>query len=1352
MNAKNVEAIYQLSPQQQGMLFESVLTPGSGIHVEQLIRTLEGKLNTAALTRAWAEIVQRHSIMRTGFVWKEQGEPLQVVLRHVDVPTEQYDLRSSSDAAAELTSYLKADRLRGFDLVKPPLMRLALFQTADSEYQFVWTLHHILMDGWCQPIVDRELFALYRAFDSGTEPLLPPVRPYRDYVWWLKQQDAGAAERFWRDTLQGFHQPTALGKETAAEIADVGEDRYGTQRVLMPAATTEKIRTLVRDHRVTLSTLVQGVWALLLHRYSGEPEVVFGTTLSGRPAALKGVDKMVGLFVNTVPLRITIDRKQSLWSWLEQLQEKHLELRRFEYCSSGQVHQWSELPGATPLYESILVVENYPHQATEKQTAGLGFRIKATQSFGAHTGYAISFLIADGAELILRFVYDRRRFTPDGAATIVGHFIKLLEAIAAKPEADLQSLAEVVRADEIPEVVARTGRVGTHGVETSALSETEKKLAEIWRELLGVTQISRDDNFFEWGGHSVLGTQLLARVRKSFTVELPLRHLFEAPTLAALAEKIEQARSSSSGATPGLQRVSREHSLPLSFAQQRLWFLHQLRPDNPFYNTPAAIRLRGELNVEALKLSLNEIAARHEVLRTRFPEVDDQPVQVIAPPGPVELSVVDLSSRPEAARAEEVQTLTTTEAKRPFDLAAGPVFRALLIRLAELDHVLVLNLHHIVSDAWSFGILFRELGALYGAFSFGQPSPLAPLSTQYADYSVWQAERLQESVLAEHLDFWRKQLAGAPDVLELPMDHSRPARPTYRGAHERFELPPELARQLKELSKAEGVTLFMTLMAAFQVLLAKLSKQETIVTGTDVANRSLAETEELIGLFVNLVPICTKVSPNLRFSELLRRVREVTLAAFAHQELPFEKLVEALQPERTLNRNPLVQILFVMQNVPFEQLQLPGLTVTPYELKDETARFDLAFFVSETEDRIKGVCVYSSDLFEQSSIVRLVHQFQELLQAIAGDPAELLTNLPPRETDQNMADRKAERLQSQLSRLKEVKRKPVGQSLSDMIALSSFGREETRITVITPAVSELELAEWASLNQKFVNERLLQDGAVLFRGFGVSSSSEFEKVALALCPELFGEYGDLPREQLEGKVYGATPYPADSAILFHNESSHLHRWPMKIWFLCLTPPQQGGETPVIDCRTIYKLLDPAIRRRFENKKLMYVRNYTSGLDVSWQSFFRTEDRAVVEDYCRRAGITCEWKNGNGLRTRQVCRAIVKHPQTGEQTFFNQIQLHHVACLESAVREALLSTLSLEDLPRNVYYGDGSTIEDAVVTEINELYRSNCASFAWQRGDVLMLNNMLVAHARNPYVGERKIVVAMGEMIEQSDVA
>ena len=1348
MSAKNVEAIYQLSPQQQGMLFESVSSPDSGIHIEQLVRTFEGKLNVSALTRAWEEIVRRHSIMRTGFVWKEQDEPLQVVLREVEVSIEHHDLRSSTDATNELNSYLQADRLRGFDLSKPPLMRLALFQTSENEYQFVWTLHHILMDGWCQPIVDRDFLTFYRAFESNAEPALAPVRPYRDYISWLKQHDSGEAEQFWRDTLKGFQGPTVLGKETFDEAGVISEERHGTHRVLVPAATTEKIRTLVRDHRVTLSTLVHGVWALLLSRYSGADEVVFGTTLSGRPPDLKGVDGMVGLFVNTVPLRLAIDPRESLWTWLEQLQEKHLQLRRFEYCSTGQVHQWSEVSGATPLYESILVFENYPHESPEKQFAGLGFRIKTARSFGAHTGYAISFLIAEAPELILRLVYDRRRFSPDGASAIIRHFMHLLAEIANRPESDLQCLLAQIPTAEIPNVVTRERRLTkSPNAESSPTSETEQKLAEIWRELLGVAQVNRNDNFFEWGGHSLLGTQLMSRVRSSFAVELPLRYLFEAPTLAALAEKIEQARRSPLSETAGLQRVPHDRPLPLSFAQQRLWFLHQLEPQNPFYNTPCAVRLSGNLNVEALKLSLNEIAARHEVLRTHFPAVEGQPIQAVSPPAPVEFAVVDLSSFPRASREDKAENLATKEARRPFDLAAGPVFRVLLIKLAEMDHLLILNLHHIVSDAWSFGVLFRELGTLYSAFCSSRPSPLPALAVQYPDYSVWQRQRLEGDVLTEHLDFWRQQLSGVPEVLEIPMDHQRPSRQTYRGANERFDLPPELTQQLRQLSKSESVTLFMTLMAAFQVLLAKLSKQETIVAGTDVANRSPRETEDLIGLFVNLVPICTRVFANLRFSEFLRQVREVTLAAFAHQELPFEKLVEELQPERALNRNPLVQILFVMQNVPFEKLQLRDLDVTPYELDDETSRFDVALFVSEREDKINGLCVYSSDLFEQSSIVRLLHQFRKLLQAIVDNSEARIADLALVEMDNKMADRKVERLQSQLSRLKGVKRKPVGLSLSDTIKLTSFGQDATRITVITPAVSDLELAQWATLSKRFVEDRLLQDGAMLFRGFDVNSSAEFEKVALALCPELFGEYGDLPREQLEGKVYGATPYPADSAILFHNESSHMHRWPMKIWFLCVTPPLSGGETPLVDCRTIYNLLDPAVRRRMEEKKLMYVRNYTSGLDVSWQSFFRTSDRAAVEDYCRRAGIGFEWKTGNELRTRQVCPAIVKHPQTGEPTFFNQIQLHHVACLEPAVRESLLSTLKPEDLPRNVYYGDGSPIEDSVVAEISELYRSNCASFAWRRGDVLMLNNMLVAHARNPYVGERKIVVAMGEMVE-----
>jgi alpha-ketoglutarate-dependent taurine dioxygenase len=480
----------------------------------------------------------------------------------------------------------------------------------------------------------------------------------------------------------------------------------------------------------------------------------------------------------------------------------------------------------------------------------------------------------------------------------------------------------------------------------------------------------------------------------------------------------------------------------------------------------------------------------------------------------------------------------------------------------------------------------------------------------------------------------------------------------------------------------------------------------------------------------------------------------VTLGAYEHQEVPFEKLVEELRPERSLSHNPLVQVLFVMQNTLRHRQELGGLTWTPFEISNGTSKFDLALFADESEEGIEIAWVYRSDLFDERTVNQMAARFETLLRNIVAQPdarinaLEIVAEAEKRERTME----KRERQELQIKKLRTAKRKAVDLSQASGIKMDYLKSGDSSLPLLVqPEIGDIDLVEWAKINYEFVQTQLLRHGGILFRGFDINSTTRFEQFAGSLCTELFGEYGDLPREGIGGKVYGSTPYPSDEAILFHNESSHMHRWPMKIWFYCITAAEQGGETPIVDCRKMYEALAPKVRERFMEKKLMYVRNYTDGLDVSWQDFFQTNDKSAVEAYCRSASLECDWKNGNGLRIRQVCPAIVKHPQTGEMVFFNQLQLHHIYCLAPAVRESLLSMFAEEDLPRNVYYGDGSPIEDSLIEEISELYQATAVSFPWVEGDVLMLNNMLVAHARNPYVGQRKIAVAMGDMISKEEV-
>ena len=522
---------------------------------------------------------------------------------------------------------------------------------------------------------------------------------------------------------------------------------------------------------------------------------------------------------------------------------------------------------------------------------------------------------------------------------------------------------------------------------------TEELLAAIWSQVLGIERVGIYDNFFQLGGHSLLATQVVSRIREAFQVEMPLRRLFEAPTVAGLAESVDVGRGAGLQASP-IVPVPRSGELPLSFAQQRLWFIDQLEPGSSVYNFPAAVRLKGPLNVAALKKSLDEIVKRHEALRTTFAIVDGRPVQVIAPLLTLTLPIVDLRELPEPEREREVQRLATNEALCPFDLAEGPLVRTTVLRLGENEHVGLLTMHHIVSDGWSTGILIREMAVLYDAFCSDRPASLPELPIQYADFAHWQRHWLEGEVLETQLTYWKQQLLGAPPLLELPADHPRPPLQTFRGAHQSILLTRTVGDGLKALSRQEGATLFMTLLAAFTILLHGYTNQDDLVVGTPTANRNRLEIEGLIGFFVNTLVLRTDLSDNPSFRDLLRRVREVCLGAYAHQDLPFERLVEELHPARDLSRNPLFQVMFVLQNAPLQAVELPGLSLSPIEVDTSTTHFDLTLHIVDTEQGLVGTLAYNTDLFEAVTITRMLGHFRTLLEAVIATPERCVSDLP----------------------------------------------------------------------------------------------------------------------------------------------------------------------------------------------------------------------------------------------------------------------------------------------------------------------------------------------------------------------
>ncbi|MCR6651353.1 MAG: condensation domain-containing protein [Cellvibrionaceae bacterium] len=799
--------------------------------------------------------------------------------------------------------------------------------------------------------------------------------------------------------------------------------------------------------------------------------------------------------------------------------------------------------------------------------------------------------------------------------------------------------------------------------------------------------------------------------------------------------------------------------MPLSPAQQRLWLVERMSglsgsQKSAAYNMAAALRLSGELNSAHLQKTLDTILARHEVLRTVYLEDDDgDPIAVVCEPTGLYMPVTDFTHMPVNERQSVVDRILAEFSAQPFELSSCPLVRSQLLRFDPTQHVLLLCIHHIAFDGWSVAVFVREFAAIYEGLNTGVAPLIPALDIQYTDYAVWQHQWLA-ATSEKNKEFWCRYLDGAPAATTVTADYAKSSKISTAGDALRMKIPGNAVTAINLLARRHETSAFTFLLATFTALLHRWTGASDMVIGTDVAGRSHPALENLIGFFVNVVPLRSRLTAGMTFSQWLRQTKETSLAAFEHQDVPLDQIVDYAKVQRNRGGNPLVQVLFVMQNTPRAHFDIPGLHIEVLPAPVATSKFDIAVFVEENEDGFHVDWIYATSLYQRETMEKMLNMWNELLQQVVATPEAPLEGINTSTITPSpdpLSSLPVAAKAGKLDKLKNIAGRPVASTAVNRspIRTSFFASDRQFPLVVEAASADQDAVAWARAQRGFIEESLGQYAAVLFRNFGLKTPQDFEAFAEAIEPELHGSYGDLPKKEGGRNIYQSTPYPERQMILYHNESSHLERWPRKQWFFCEVPSRIGGATPIVDCREMLRRLPQDIVRRFEEKGLLYVRTFTPRLDVSWQDFYKTEDTAELEIRLAAAGMTWRWLDKETLQVRSHSPAVITHPLTGDRVFFNQIQLHHPHCLESGMRTDLLDLVGAERMPRQVYYGDGSPIDDETVAVIGHCYEQCTVRFSWQQGDVALLDNMLVAHARDPYQGERKIVVAMGAMFERT---
>lgn len=1089
---------FPLSFAQQRLWLQDQLDPEATTYNIPLISRLRGNLNRKALIRSLNEIVKRHEALRTAFL-EVQGAPMQRIAPASAFRVSRIDLRhhAAEDQHQLLDDLLTEEAVEPFDLQQGLLIRVRLIQLHDDEHILCVIMHHIASDGWSIDIFQRELLALYAAFDQDKPSPLPalPIQ-YIDYaIWqrrWLQGSVLNRQLSYWQKQLSNL--PTLLPLPTDHPRPAIQTFRGATYQFLVPAELTSALKELSQCEGVTLFMTLLAAFQVWLAHHCNQEDIPVGTPIANRQRI--EVEALIGFFVNTLVMRADLSRNPSFNEVLQRVREMSMQAYNYQDLPFDQVVnavQSERSLDHSPLFQVLFSMQNI----TAKKTRPRGLQIEAIQPENTIAKFDLSLDVqeqssSEGNILKAEFEYNCDLFEATTIVRFAQRLLLLLESIVAQPHTQIWKLdmlpvqerdfiqhmwntsqAEIMQKqiiDADPTQLApdnyhihlldqyqcpvpvgvvgevyldnndnclyRTGKRARYRIDgeieyqrhveekarssptipgrkeereqqSSPQTLLEQEIAAIWSNVLGIDPPGRAENFFEIGGHSLLGVRVIARIRSQLEVDLSLRHLFEAPTVQELAQIIETVRKREvttsndipQGMTePELIRVAHDQPQLLSFEQQRLWLLEQLDPGTPTYNIPIAVGLSGPLHKRALAQSLRTIIARHETLRTTFHINDGIPTQHITTLAssayPINFSLIDARSWSPDEQEQLAFLFINEEASQPFDLETGPLMRGHLLWLDNYEYILLLTIHHIISDGWSIEVISQELSTLYQAFSTGEPSPLQELPIQYIDYAIWQRQKLQGEALARKVQYWKHQLAGLPAVLALPTDRPRPPRQTFNGRNYIFHLPRALTEALQHTGQSEGVTLFMKLLTTFQILLCRYSGQEDIVVGTPIANRTHVDVENLIGFFINTLALRIDLRGGPSFSTLLQRVRSTVLDAYQHQDVPFEQVVNAVQKERDLAYAPLCQVMFQLQNLSQQALELTDITLKTIEIESTTSKFDISLTMSENEQGLSGEFEYNSDLFDQDTIVRMATHFQHLLEGAVAQPEQQIWHLP----------------------------------------------------------------------------------------------------------------------------------------------------------------------------------------------------------------------------------------------------------------------------------------------------------------------------------------------------------------------